>query len=215
MLLKMALLGHHPSWKLRSKRNLRYNSLQHLNPRKFIQTLTESFLTKRDLSTSVSIKTIFNCSLERAFKTPMLCDVSKVHTGFGLMPKVTHCTDDKQWGKPGNSKKVFVAKSLTQKGGWASVDKIIERIENNYWKIEVSDFKSWMLGFSKFVGEWKTTEIENNKILIEYSYTLHSDLAALYPINWIFTKTFWKVYMKRVLENVRHLAYSDEPYAHD
>ena len=140
------------------------------------------------MKTRVSIKTIFNCSLERAFKTPMLCDVSKVHTGFGIMPKVTHCTEDKDWGKPGGSKKVFVAKSLTQKGGWASVDKVIERRDHEYWKIEVSAFQSWMLGFSRFVGEWKTTELEPNKVLVEYTYTLHSDIAMLSPLNWLFIK---------------------------
>ena len=118
------------------------------------------------MKTSVTVKTIFNCSLERTFKTPMLCDVSKIHTGYGIMPKVTHCTEDKDWGKPGFSKKVFVAKSFSQKGGFASVDKVIERIENKYWRIEVSEFQSWMLGFFKFEGEWKTTEIESKKILV-------------------------------------------------
>ncbi len=92
------------------------------------------------MTTKVEVKTIYNCSLERAFKTPMLCDVSKVHTGFRIMPKVPHCTDDENWGKPGYSKKVFVAKSLSQKGGFASTDKALERSENKYWKIEVSDF---------------------------------------------------------------------------
>lgn len=164
------------------------------------------------MTTRITVKTIYNCSLERAFKTPMLCDISKVHTGFGIMPKVTHCTEDKDWGKPGGIKKVFVAKSLTYKGGEASTDKVIERIENKYWKIEVSDFKSPMLGFSKFVGEWNTTEIEPNKILIEYTYTMHSDSALLYPLNWLFTKIFWRIYMKRVLENIRKLAYGNEPY---
>ncbi len=99
------------------------------------------------MTNTVIVKTIYNCSLERAFKTPMLCDVSKIHTGFGIMPKVTHCTNDENWGKPNYRKKVFVAKSISQKGGWASVDKVIERIENKYWIIEVSDFQSWMLGF--------------------------------------------------------------------
>jgi len=165
--------------------------------------------------TTISINTVFNCSLQRAFKTPMLCDVSKVHTGFGIMPRVTHCTDDKDWGKPGFSKKVFVAKSISQKGGWASVDKVVERVENKYWKIEVSDFKAWMLGFYKFVGEWRTTELEPGKIQVEYIYTLHSDLKLLYPLNWLFTKFFWKTYMKRVIENVRNLAYSNEPYLYD
>jgi hypothetical protein len=84
----------------------------------------------------VNVSTIYECSLERAFKTPMLCDVSKVHTRFGIMPKVTHCTDDENWGKIGSSKKVFVVKSLSQKGGFASVDNVLELIENKYWKIE-------------------------------------------------------------------------------
>ncbi len=164
----------------------------------------------------INIKVTKNylCSLERAFKTPMLCDVSKVHTGFGLMPKVTHCTEDEHWGQVGSSKKVHVAKSLTQKGGFASVDNILERIENNYWKIQVDDFQSWMLGFYKFVGEWKTTEIASNNILVEYSYTLHSRGLLYYPLNWLFAKTFWKTYMKRVLENVRRMAYNDEPYSY-
>ncbi len=164
------------------------------------------------MTSKIKITTTYNCSLERAFKTPMLCDVSKVHTGFGIMPRVTHCTEDEDWGQPGFSKKVFAAPSLSQKGGWASVDKIIERVENSYWKFEVSDFQSWMLGFSKFVGEWQTTELEPNKILVEYTHTLHSDITLLYPLNWLFAKTFWQIYMKRVLENVRKMTVSDEPY---
>jgi len=164
------------------------------------------------MTSSVKITAIFNCSLERAFKTPMLCDVSKVHTGYGIMPRVTHCTEDEHWGKPGYSKKVFVAASLTQKGGWASSDKVIERIENKYWKIEVSNFQSWMLGFSKFTGEWKTTELEPDRILIEYTYTLHSEIALLYPLNLLFAKTFWKTYMKRVVENIRTMACAGEPF---
>ena len=164
------------------------------------------------MTSTITVKTIYDCSLERAFKTPMLCDVAKVHTGYGLMPRVTHCTEDENWGKPGSSKKVFVAKSISQKGGEASTDTVLERVENAYWKIEVSDFKSWMLGFSKFTGEWKTTELQPNKVLIEYTYTLHSEVPVLYPLNWLFTKTFWRVYMKQVLENIRKLAYNNEPY---
>ena len=163
----------------------------------------------------VRLSTTYDCSLERAFKTPLLCDVSKVHTGYGLMPKVTHCTDDENWEQVGSSKKVYAAKSLTQKGGFASVDKILERTENKYWKFQVDNFQSWLLGFYKFVGEWQTTEIEPNRILVEYTYTLHSNTALLYPLNWLFAKTFWTNYMKRVLEKVRQLAYKNEPYKYD
>lgn len=167
------------------------------------------------METKIRVSTTYDCSLERAFKTPLLCDVSKVHTGYGLMPKVTHCTDDKYWGEVGSSKKVYTAKSMTQKGGFASVDKILERTENQYWKFQVDNFQSWMLGFFKFTGEWQTTEIKPNKILVAYTYTLHSNIALLYPLNWLFAKTFWKIYMKRVLENVRLMAYSNEPYKYE
>ncbi|HAA01225.1 MAG TPA: hypothetical protein PK637_14175 [Flavobacteriales bacterium] len=158
------------------------------------------------------LKTVFNCSLERAFKTPFLCDVSKVHTGYGLMPRVTYCTDDKDWGNPGAVKKVFVAKSISHKGGFASTDKIIERIENQYWKIEVSDFQTWMLGFTRFVGEWKTTEINPDKIEVTYTYTLHAGNPLLYPFNYLFAKLFWRVYMKRVVKNIRNMIENEEPY---
>lgn len=163
---------------------------------------------------AVTIETIFACSLERAFKTPMLCDITKVHTGNLLMPKVIACTEDEDWGKPGFGKKVIVAKSLTQKGGWAFTDNVTERVENDYWKIEVNNFQTASFGFSKFVGEWHTIEIEANKIQIKYTYSLYSKYVLLYPFNWLFTKIIWKMYMKRVLENVRKMAYSNEPYAY-
>ncbi len=164
---------------------------------------------------TISLTSYFNCSLERAFKSPMLCDVSKVHTGFGLMPKVTHCTDDENWGKSGFSKKVHVAKSLTQKGGFASVDTVIERIENQYWKIEVNQFQAWMLGFYKFVGEWKTTELETNKIRIDYTYTLYSNSVLLTPFSWMFAHLFWKKYMNQVIENIRKMIEENEPYIYN
>jgi hypothetical protein len=163
----------------------------------------------------IKVSTTYKCSLERAFKTPMLCDISKVHTGFGLMPKVTHCSEDENWGQVGSKKKIYAAKSLTQKGGFVSVDHILERKENDYWKIQVDDFQSWMLGFYKFVGEWKTTEIAMDNVLVEYTYALHSDNLMFYPLNWLFANTFWKTYMKSVLENVRQIAYDNEPYIYE
>jgi len=164
------------------------------------------------MRTKVKITTTFECSLESAFKSPMLCDVTKVHTGYGLMPKVTHCTEDENWGQVGSSKKVYVAKSLTHKGGFGSIDHVIAREENKYWKIEVNNFQAWMLGFYKFVGEWETTQLDKNKILIEYTYTLYSNNPLLYPVNWLFTKTFWRKYMNQVLENIRKLVNNQEPY---
>ena len=46
-----------------------------------------------------------------------------------------------------------------------------------------------MLGFYKFVGEWKTTKLGEEKILVEYTYYLHSNTVIFYPFNWLFAKT--------------------------
>lgn len=142
----------------------------------------------------------------------MLCDITKVHTGYGLSPRVTHTTEDEDWGQVGSSKKVYVAKSITQNGGFASMDRVLERTENRYWKIQVDNFQSWMLGFDRFVGEWETTPLDDHKVLVEYTYTLYSKVPVFYPLNWVFTKIFWRIYMGRVLENIKEMAYSEEPY---
>lgn len=158
---------------------------------------------------------IYHCSLERAFKAPILCDVTKVHTGFGLMPKVTKTTNDEDWGKVGSIKNVYADKSLTFKGGEVSTDKIIERIENKYWKAEVGNFKSWMLDIWQFTFEWTTTELSPNKIQINYDYTIHAKGFVFIPLQWLFAKVFYKKYMNQVLENVRRMAEGDEPFLYD
>lgn len=142
----------------------------------------------------------------------MLCDVTKVHTGLWVMPRVVGCTNEQNWGRPGGSKRILVAPSIGQKGGEASTDRVLERIENKYWKIEVSDFSAWMLGFNHLVGEWATTELKPDKIQVDYTYTLHATGLLLYPPQWLFAKLFWPIYMKQVLENVRNLAYTRAPY---
>lgn len=145
----------------------------------------------------------------------MLCDVTKVHTGWGMMPKVSHCTHDKDWGKPGGSRRVFSAKSFLFKGGEAALDTVIERRENSYWKIEISDFKRWTIGFKKFVGEWTTTPNSDGTTKVVYKYTMYSNNWLAYPFHWLLTKTAWRMYMKHVLHNIHQLALNKEPYVHE
>lgn len=164
------------------------------------------------MQTKTQVKAIFNCTLERTFKSPMLCDVTKVHTGYGLMPRVTHCTEDANWGKVGGSRKVFMDKTISFKGGEAALDKVLERVENKYWKIEVCNFKFWSMGFTKFQGEWHTKEKNNGTIEVSYTYTLFSKYILAYPLHWFFTKVIFRNYMKHALDNIKTLAYHEAPY---
>jgi len=167
------------------------------------------------MKSQTQILTVFNTSLERAFKTPMLCDVTKIHTGYGITPKVTHCTEDETWGKKGGTRKIFMAKTSTFKGGEASMDKVLERVENEYWKIEIFDFKTASMGFEKFQGEWFTRQIKEGEVEIIYKYTMFSNSLLLYPFHWLFTKIIWRNYMRHVLENIKYLVKSEAPYLHD
>jgi hypothetical protein len=102
-------------------------------------------------------------------------------------------------------------KSLFFKGGASSTDKVLERIENQYWKIEICDFKMWSFGFEKFQGEWFTKQIEEGNIEIVYKYTMFSNSPLLYPFQWLFTKIIWRNYMQHVLENIRTLIKNEAP----
>lgn len=167
------------------------------------------------MQTSTEITTIFETTLERAFKSPMLCDVTKIHTGYGITPRVTHCTEDEHWGKFGGSRKIFMAKGPAFKGGESSLDKVLERKENEYWKIEISDFKTWSMGFEKFQGEWFTTQLQDGRIQVRYKYTMFSNSSVFYPFHWLFTKLVWRNYMRHVLENIRKLTIAEVPYLHE
>ncbi len=163
------------------------------------------------MTSRTALTTIFDTTLESAFKSPMLSDITKVHSGWGPMPKVTHCTDDESWGQPGGSRKVFMTRAFGFKGGEAALDVVLERRENEYWKIEVRDLKYRMLGFERFQGEWLTTPLPDGRVRVEYRYAMISDVAWLYPLQWLFTKIVWRQYMKHVLENVRALAREGGP----
>lgn len=164
------------------------------------------------LTTTTEITTIFNTDLERAFKSPMLCDVTRIHTGSVITPKVTGCTNDSTWGKVGGSRKIHMAKTPLFKGGEASLDRVLERVENAYWKIEVSEFTSWSMGFVKFQGEWSTTALAEGGVQVKYRYTMFSNSRVFYPLHWLFTKLVWRTYLKQVLENIRKLTLEKAPY---
>lgn len=162
------------------------------------------------------VTSIYECSLERAFKTPMLCDIAKVHTGhLFISPKVSHSIDKGNWGEVGSSKKIITKKSITQNGGFIFIDRVVERVENEYWKLQIDDFQSWSAGFYKFIVDWRTTQIEEGKVLVEYEYSLFSNKAIFYPLNWLFVKIFWKSYLKRVVNNIKIMAYNNEPYLYE
>ena len=163
-------------------------------------------------SVQVSIQETLFCSIERAFKSPMLCDVLKVHTGYLFMPKALSVANDQNWGQVGGSKTILFAKSLASFKEMCLADKVIERIENKYWKIEVWNTEGKLLFFDKFVGEWEVIPLEPNLNRINYTYSLTFGSKWLIPFAWLFAQLFWKAYMGNVMRNIKPMAESNEPF---
>ncbi len=164
---------------------------------------------------AVSASCTFDINLVRTFKTPMLCDITKVHKGFGPIPQALPASDDVLWGKVGQSKKIHFRRSLIFPSGLVLTDTILDRVENKLWRIQVDEFQSWSAGFTKFIGEWHTESITENHTKVTYSYYLRANKAIYYPLNWLFAQCIWRPYMKRLLRNIKGLAEKREPYLHE
>ena len=164
------------------------------------------------MKTRCEVKMNFQCSMERAFKTPILGDATKILTGFGVIPPVTHFTDDETWGSVLGKRIPHAKPNFFSKGGAIGIDTVLVRTENTYWKWEVKDFMQPSLGFTAFQGELLFSDLGNGSIEVKWRYTLFSNVLALYPIQWLFTKVFWKGQMRRGIRNMKVLAETEAPY---
>jgi hypothetical protein len=62
----------------------------------------------------------------------MLCDVAEIHTGYGVMPRITHATGDEALGRFPDQQRSVIAYA---KWRLRFPRQCAERIENKYWKI--------------------------------------------------------------------------------
>lgn len=157
----------------------------------------------------ISAKSTFNCSLERAFKTPILGDATKFLVGYGIIPAVVKFTKDRTWGKEGGQRIPHASKTLLFKGGEIGLDEIYTRDENKYWKWGVSKFYQWSMGFSEFQGELFFDEIEKGNIKVHWKYALHSNYKLAYPFHWLFGNLFWKRQMEIGILKMKEYAESN------
>ena len=161
------------------------------------------------MKTTIEVKATFHCSLEKAFKTPILGDATQFLVGYGPVPAVEKFTQDSTWGKPGGTRIPHSAKNLLSKGGEIGVDEIYAREENKYWKWGVAEFRQWSMGFTEFQGELFFKEIAANAVQVRWVYTLYSNGRLAYPFHWLFGNIFWKGQMKVAIQKMKAYAESD------
>ncbi len=167
------------------------------------------------MKTVVEVDSTFNCSLERAFKTPILGDATKFLVGYGLVPAVVKFTEDESWGKPGGKRIPHSAKNLLSNGGEIGIDKVYERVENKYWKWGIAEFSQNSMGFTEFLGEMFFTETSRNTVNVRWVYTLFSNSKLAYPFHWFFGNIFWKGQMKIAVQKMKEYAESDAEFLYE
>ena len=147
------------------------------------------------MKTKATVSAIFHSSLERAFKTPILGDVTKFLVGYGPVPAVVKITDDATWEKPGGTRIPSWSKELASNGGPIGIDQVYVQ-ENTYWEWG-GNFPAAQHGFHmEFRGQMSFTEQAPE----QYGWRdLHLvfPLVLAYPFHWFFTKVFWRGQMKR------------------
>lgn len=161
---------------------------------------------------SISVSANFDCSDERAFKTPILGDATQYLKGYIVIPPVINFKDDQTWGKPGGTRIPIVGRNLFSKGGEIGLDTVISRQENEYWQWEVTDLKQPMLGINKFEGQYFVRATDNQRVSVKWIYTLHTDIILLFPFQWFFAHMFWKKQMQNGIRHMKKFAESEKPF---
>ena len=152
---------------------------------------------------SYEITDVFNCSLERAFKAPILGDATKFMKGYLFQPPVTGFEDDETWGQingiryPINNGNLFVKKGRMFK------DVILERTENSYWKWTIYDFEFKSLFFaSKAIGEWHVKRLNENNAWVPFyldlKFVQYQLLAFGTPRNFLREMLFFSLDLSEI-----------------
>ncbi|MCB9284156.1 MAG: hypothetical protein H6563_08805 [Lewinellaceae bacterium] len=167
------------------------------------------------MKTTVEVRSTFHCSLERAFKTPILGDATLFLVGYGPVPAVERFTQDLSWGKPGGKRIPISAKNFLSKGGEIGVDEVYVREEDKYWKWGVAEFRQWSMGFTEFQGELFFTKNADHSVNVRWVYSLYSKSRLAYPFHWLFGHIFWKGQMKIAIQKMKAYAESEAPFLYE
>lgn len=160
----------------------------------------------------VELTDVFLCSLDLAFKTPILGDATQFLNGYLFQAPVVGFEDDETWGEVGGVRYPVTNGNLFMAKGRIFTDKVISRNENKSWSWMVYDFKlAGMFFAEKAIGEWEVKELGENKIQVKYCYTFYSKNKFYHLFTMMFALVQWKGMMRKALMSMKRLAESNAP----
>ena len=152
---------------------------------------------------------IIECNIERAYKTPIYCDLKKIMTGYGPLPPSEGVINDITWANEKGERTVLAFRKEL------CTESIIERVENKYWKYQLTNFKQNTFFFVvKVEGEIWVKEITAEKQELKSTYSFHNKYFLTAPITYLFVKLLWSGLQKKGLKNMKYLAETKVPYVY-
>lgn len=168
------------------------------------------------MQTKVELSDIFNCSVERAFKAPILGDATRFLNGHLFQPAVVDFERDETWGEVNGLRYPITNGNIFMASGPFMADKILQRIENKYWQWTIYDILPKALFFmNRAVGEWTVNPLSESRMAVTYSYTFHSRNWFEFLITRAFAMIQWRGIMKKALAGIKKQAESDEPFIYE
>jgi hypothetical protein len=155
---------------------------------------------------------VFNCSLQRAFESPILGDATRFLSGYRLQPGVVGFEDDSTWGHAAGVRYPITLGNLFLPRGRLLTDRIVERSEGIRWRWEIFDFRGSVRHLiQRAEACWEVSGHESNRVSVVYSYRYYPSRSVLYPALVLFAKLQLEGMHRKAFREIQAFAESDAP----
>ncbi len=139
-----------------------------------------------------------NGSTKKIYNAPIYTDVKKIMTGYGPLPSSEGVINEVNWGEKGGYR------ILLGFGKEFCEETIIDKKPDEYWKYELSNFKSHSFFFiTKVEGEIWVEKIDNSTHRFSNKYCFYNRNLLTLPITFLFVHLLWRGLQKKALKNLK------------
>ena len=164
---------------------------------------------------SHTVNATFSCARERAFGVALLGDATRVMSGYGPVPPVSHFTHDESWGQVGSSRIPHTSGNFLAKPGPVGFDQILSRVENEHWSWQMTDLEHTAFFFlNRAMGEYSVDDNGDGTISVTWTYYMYPSRSVLFPLTWLFVRSVWAGVMRRGIRAMQEQAESNVPFVY-
>ncbi len=151
-------------------------------------------------------KTTIHGGLHQIYKATLFGDAAELLSGSTLLPEVTICDQEEDWGKAHSSRvhhlgprKPFMSNECV------CIETIEEKEQDAYLRFEQRGFDNKLLGTLDHVeAEMRFTPVGKHDVEVEWTYTFHPKSAWGMPLAWLLAHVVYPGAMRRTMKAMKH-----------